>query len=274
MIRSTTLPEHDRAAYADNGFVLDELVFDEAELDVLRKAAEEELTTESPRRSVDQKTGVPYRAHGSHEHHDVFHQLVRDPRLLGTAQDLLDDDVYVHQLKINSKVPFTGEQWGWHQDFTFWHLEDGMPEPRALSAAVLLDDVTEFNSPLIVVPGAHRTNTLVTPARSDGWSATTTNALKYNLADSPELPNLVREHGMVAPKAAAGSVLWFHCNIPHASGNNMAPYGRMLVLISYNAVSNALPAISPRPEWLIGRDFTPLQPSHESLNLQHRGGTP
>jgi len=258
------MPQHgqvsqdDLQAYNDHGFVLHESVFTDIELEGLRKAAKEELAADTPRRTVDQKTGVPYRAHGSHEHHPAFHRLVRDPRLLDVATGLLDDNVYVHQFKINSKVPFTGDQWGWHQDYTFWHREDRMREPWALTAAVLLDEVTEFNGPLILVPGAHRSDTLMTPARSEGWSATTTNALKYHLADSAEFPDLIDRHGMIAPKASAGSVLWFHCNIPHASGNNMSPSGRSLILISYNSVRNALPEISPRPEWLIGRDFRAL----------------
>jgi ectoine hydroxylase len=250
----------DHDSYQQNGFYLAQSAFSEREVDVLRHAAVEELTLDTPRRTVEPATGLPYRTHGSHLHHRVFGKLVRDARLVLAASLLVGDDVYVHQFKINSKEPFSGGTWGWHQDFAFWHREDRMPQPRAVSAAVFLDDVTEFNGPIIVVPGAHTAGMLETPARSDGWAATTTQELKYNLADSPALPDLVSRNGLVAPKGPAGSVLWFHSNIPHASGQNMSPYGRLLILVSYNAVHNALPTTSPRPEWLIGRDFTPVAP--------------
>jgi ectoine hydroxylase len=259
------LSDSDRVLFDERGFVLHKSVFTDTDICVLRAAAEEELTADSPRCTTDPQTGLPYRAHGSHRHHDVFSRLVRDRRLLDVAQGMLDDEVYVHQFKINTKAPFTGEQWGWHQDFTFWHREDRMPESRALTAMIFLDDVTEFNGPLLVVPTAHRLGTLATPARSEGWSATATNDLKYNLADTAEFPALIAEHGITALKASAGAVAWFHCNMPHASGNNMSPNRRSVVLISYNAVGNALPVVSSRPEWLAGRDFRPLSAAANPL---------
>ena len=31
-----------------------------------------------------------------------------------------------------------------------------MPEPKAISVAILLDDVTEFNGPLMLIPKSHK----------------------------------------------------------------------------------------------------------------------
>jgi ectoine hydroxylase len=77
--------------------------------------------------------------------------------------------------------------------------------------------------------------------------------------------SLVARYGLAAPKGRKGSVLWFDSNIPHGSPPNMSPFDRGLVLISYNAASNALPCPSGRPEWLAARDMSPLKAGPEAL---------
>ncbi|HYC27586.1 MAG TPA: phytanoyl-CoA dioxygenase family protein, partial [Chitinophagaceae bacterium] len=67
--------------------------------------------------------------------------------------------------------------------------------------------------------------------------------------------------GMHAGKAPAGSVLFFHGNIFHASSNNLSPWDRHTFLVTYNSVKNALPEIeNPRPEFISRREFTPIVP--------------
>jgi hypothetical protein len=130
------------------------------------------LAIDTPRRTLDTATGVAY---GRTDHTCTTRC---SPNWCGRRAwcalrtRLPVDDVYVHQFKINTKAPFNGGTWGWHQGFTF-------------------------------------------------------------------------------------------CNIPRASGQNMS--GRSLILIRYNAIHNALPAFSPRPEWLIGRDFASLVPAEDGL---------
>jgi len=56
-------------------------------------------------------------------------------------------------------------------------------------------------------------------------------------------------------------VLLFHGNVVHGSASNMSPFPRKMLLVTFNAVSNALPpADSPRPAFLASRDFTPIVP--------------
>ncbi len=94
---------------------------------------------------------------GLHLRDPLFARLVRDPRLVTPARQILDDDdLYIQQVKVNAKEAFTGEQWQWHYDFATHHREDGVPEPLALNLHIFLDEVTEFNGPLIFIPGSHR----------------------------------------------------------------------------------------------------------------------
>ena len=94
---------------------------------------------------------------GLHLRDDLFARLVRDPRFVTTAQQITgDDELYIMQVKVNAKEAFTGEQWQWHYDFATHHREDGVPEPLALNLHIFLDEVTEFNGPLIFIPQSHR----------------------------------------------------------------------------------------------------------------------
>src|SRR3546814_20428019 len=80
-----------------------------------------------------------------------------DLRLAGVARQLLGDEVYISQSRLNYKPGFRAKEFYWHSDFETWHVEDGMPRMRALSISVTLTDNLETNGPLMVMPGPHRT---------------------------------------------------------------------------------------------------------------------
>ena len=61
--------------------------------------------------------------------------MVRDARILGPVKQLLVDQVYVYQFKINAKPAFGGESWVWHQDYIAWKICDNLPAPTAPSAS-------------------------------------------------------------------------------------------------------------------------------------------
>ena len=70
--------------------------------------------------------------------------------------DLLGEALYMHQFKINGKMAFEGDVWQWHQDYGTWLNDDLMPTERAMNVAIFLDDVNEFNGPLMFIPGSHK----------------------------------------------------------------------------------------------------------------------
>ncbi|MCB0965992.1 MAG: aminotransferase class I/II-fold pyridoxal phosphate-dependent enzyme, partial [Ilumatobacter sp.] len=130
-------------------FSLDEVA---AINDVLDRLMEEDV----PENIREKSSGVVRTAMGLHLRHELFARLVNDPRFLEPAAQILGDvPVYAQQVKVNAKAAFTGEQWQWHYDFATHHHEDGVPEPLALNMHIFLDDVTEFNGPLMFVRGSH-----------------------------------------------------------------------------------------------------------------------
>ena len=76
----------------------------------------------------------------------------RHPRITEPAMQVLDGPLYLHQLEINTKNVHDGEVWHWHQDYRTWFEDGGMPKPRIINAALLLDGVTEFSGPTMFVP--------------------------------------------------------------------------------------------------------------------------
>jgi ectoine hydroxylase len=268
------LGEQQLEAYQRLGFSLVENCFSPEELAQLREPLPSIFSERSPRHIVEKGGNAVRSVYGSHATHDVFSRLVRHPRLLKAAEEILADRVYVHQFKINVKAAFAGDVWDWHQDYIFWREEDGMPSSRVTNVAIYLDDVTEFNGPLFLIPGSHRGDAITVASREsevastirsaygDGpsWLSNLTADLKYSLPHDL-VGELVRRHGLVSTKAPAGSVLFFDANMVHASANNVSPFSRVVILVTYNSVHN-LPrgVVNPRPEFLSSRNPTALVP--------------
>jgi ectoine hydroxylase-related dioxygenase (phytanoyl-CoA dioxygenase family) len=214
--------------------------------------------------------GVTVRGiHGCHLESEVFARLVRMPALLGAAEAVLGSKVYVHQSKVNAKRALHGDAWPWHQDYIFWEREDGLPEPRLTNVVLFLDEATDFNGPLLFLPGSHRLGTVPAQRRSDpgaatpggdgdGWRAHLAADLDYALP-LERLVELVGRFGMRAATGPAGSLLLFDPRLVHGSGSNMSPFDRQLAIVSYNSVDNlAGEHRGQRPEFLSATETTPL----------------
>lgn len=259
------LTEETVAQYGRDGFVLVPEVFSHAELKALRAALAEDLTARGPHQVLEDDDVTMRAVYASHARHPVFGGLVSSRRLLGPAMQLVAQDLYVHQFKINTKRPFGGESWAWHQDYPVWRDADRMPAPRAVNAAVFMDDVTEFNGPVVFLRGSHRLGSEASSRRRGDQAEEHIDPHDYALSTA-DLTKLAEVHEMTSPKGPAGTVVFFHPEIVHGSAPNISPFPRDLMIVTYNASSNApRPSGEPRPEYLVGRDTTPLVPHSHPL---------
>ena len=202
----------------------------------------------------EKSSDVVRTAMGLHLRDDLFADLVRDPRLVCPAQQILDDDdLYIQQVKVNAKEAFTGEQWQWHYDFATHHREDGVPEPVALNVHIFLDEVTEFNGPLVFIKASH----LDGPAPTSLDTITTSYPL-WTVAPDVVRP-LAERGGLYCPKGAAGTVLIFGDSMVHGSPSNMSPWDRRIFSVIYNPVCNHQTTFG-RPDHQHHRDFSPVVP--------------
>ncbi|CAK7286935.1 Phytanoyl-CoA dioxygenase [Streptomyces misionensis JCM 4497] len=253
--------------FADNGFLVVPDVLAAGEVDALIGEAEKLYTTDSPGRTFESDGQTVRAVHGCHQTSGRYAGIVADARLLVPARQIVGDDVYVHQSKINAKRAISGDVWPWHQDFTFWNRADGMPEPRVVNVAVLLDEATEHNGPLLFIPGSHRAESAETvfsgkageKPEQDSWRQHLAAELEYTVSrETVEL--LSREKGIVPALGGAGSLIFFDSRIVHGSGSNMTPYDRRMAIFTYNSVDNIpVEVADPRPEFLASRDHAPLR---------------
>jgi ectoine hydroxylase len=188
---------------------------------------------------------------------EPFAKLARHPRMIKPVENLFGEKLYMHQFKINGKMAFEGDVWQWHQDYGTWKNDDLMPTERAMNVAIFLDDVNEYNGPLMFIPGSHKRG--VVDAKHD------LNTTSYPLwtVDNDLIAQLVqraggKEGGIVSPKGPAGSMILFHSCLVHASSANLSPFNRVSVYLSLCSVSNHIRRFK-RPEFIAHRDFSAIE---------------
>ncbi|HTF15850.1 MAG TPA: phytanoyl-CoA dioxygenase family protein [Burkholderiales bacterium] len=198
----------------------------------------------------------------AHMYSIPFAKLARHPRMVEPIMQLLGEELYMHQFKINGKMAFDGDVWQWHQDYGTWKNDDLMPEARAMNVAIFLDEVNEFNGPLMLIPGSHKLGVL----EADHDTSTTSYPLWTINHDT--IRKLVERGGIAAPKGPSGSMILFHSCLVHASTSNLSPWNRVSVYLSLCAVSNHIRRFK-RPGYIAHRDFAPLKCLPDDCLLRH-----
>ena len=202
----------------------------------------------------------------AHLYSEPFARLARHPRMVEPVQDLLGEPLYMHQFKINGKMAFEGDVWQWHQDYGTWKNDDLMPTERAMNVAIFLDEVNEYNGPLMFIPGSHKKGVI------DAKHDLTTTSYPLWTVDNALITQLVdraggHQGGIVSPKGPAGSMILFHSCLVHASTSNLSPWNRVAVYLSLSAVSNHIRRFK-RPEYIAHRVFDPIECLPDDCLLQ------
>ncbi|MEM7326395.1 MAG: phytanoyl-CoA dioxygenase family protein [Actinomycetota bacterium] len=245
------------ATYRERGWITLPEVFSAAEMSVLADAAVEVLDRPGPEVGREDD-GAPSICWGAHLFDERLGTLTRHPRVVEPARQLLENDIFVHQSRINMKQT-NGSIVAWHQDFGTYHRVDGVPEPRGIMIAVFVDDVTDTNAPLLAVPGSHREG-LVSTAQIDPSAPDHESVSKYRYDITDEtMADLVDRYGLDAITGTAGSLLLMDMTVVHGSSINISPLRRLLLYINVCPVDNQGRSFE-RPEYYAARDFSPIQP--------------
>jgi ectoine hydroxylase len=240
--------------FHEDGFLILPNLFSKAEVAALTGALPKLFAEDTPANFREKASGVVRTAMGLHQRDETYARVVRHPRLVEPAMQILgDDQLYVMQVKVNVKAAFGGEVWQWHYDFATHHGADGVPKPLPLNLHILLDDVSEFNGPLWFIRGSHRHGPA--PSRLD----TVTTSYPLWIVDNEDVARLANEGGIVAAHGGAGTVLIFGDTLVHGSPPNMSPWNRRIFSLILNPVSNAGRA-ERRPDWQHHRDLSAVVP--------------
>lgn len=191
-------------------------------------------------------------------------KLLYTKKIYDYARLILGSDVYIHQFHINYKSAFYGGGFFWHSDYTFWHWDDGMPSPRALSFVIPLDKVGYLNSPTYISPGSHmyyghshyfrdQENSVESSAEED---------IKHDEHDlgsaTDQQLRSIGKFGMTPLVGQEGDVFIMDANMLHMSMPNYGFQDRPVAFLCLNSVDNLLEepysGRARRPEYLTTRD--------------------
>lgn len=150
---------------------------------------------------------------------DTYLDFMRDNKALDALTSLFGPNIRFENAKINSKQPGASTQVKFHQDFLFEpHSNDDM-----MTVLFFIDEVTEENGPLEIVPGTHK------GPLYEHWHDGV-----YTGAVSEEIMAEMRP--LATPCfGAAGSACLMHSRLLHGSAPNVSTKPRTLLIIEYTA---------------------------------------
>lgn len=255
------------AAFRDHGYLVLPALFSSAEVATLMREIERLTRAADPTRDdviTEPDSDVIRSLFRVHELSALCLELIADERMAGVARQLLGSDVYLHQSRLNLKPAFSGQAFPWHSDFETWHIEDGMPRIRALSASLLLTPNTEHNGPLLVVPGSHKSYVRCVGETPPDHFRQSLRHQAYGVPDPEALTELVRRGGIASVTGPPGTVVFFDANLMHGSAGNITPLPRHNLFSVFNSVDNRLRppygGTPPRPGFLAERDPDAILP--------------
>jgi len=202
-----------------------------------------------------------------HKEDHIVGRTCRSDKVVNVAKTILQDDVYIHQSRINFQRAFVGTGFYWHSDFETWHAEDGMPLPRCFSTIIPLSRNVAANGALMVIPGSHK-KFIRCPGEvpEENWNSSLKEQQSTGVPDHSSFKRLAAECGEpVHLEGEPGSMIIFDCNLMHGSHSNISHFDRCNVFFVFNALSNKLDAPfakspSQRPERIAVRDPKWVQP--------------
>ncbi len=159
---------------------------------------------------------------------DAFARLSRDPRVTAPAEALLDDEVELFEDKLNLKLP-GGAGFPWHQDWSCcWRAHTD----ELVTCFVALDDATEENGPLEVIPGSHHRRVCL-PFRSDAENIDDP-AFRAKTEGFEVDPAAVDRTLLVRPQLRAGDMIVFDPYLLHHSDRNRSDQPRRTIIYTYH----------------------------------------
>ncbi|MGQ7845604.1 phytanoyl-CoA dioxygenase family protein [Granulosicoccus sp. 3-233] len=162
---------------------------------------------------------------------EAYFEAMAHSGMTEVVADLIGPNVKFHHSKINAKLPGGTTAVKWHQDFPFTpHSNDDL-----ITALLMVDEVTEENGPLEVLPGSH------TGPIHDLWhDGVFTGSIDNELAADCQ-SKAVRCTG------PAGSVCLMHTRLLHGSAPNLSSSSRNLFICVYSAEDAVPYAGNPMP---------------------------
>lgn len=248
-------------AYQENGYLIIESLFSKSEIEDLTKASQDFKKLKSLPNVILEENGEIRSVFAPESHHELFEKLYKEKRLVTAVSQLLGDSFYLYQYKLNNKKALKGQSWEWHQDFPYWHIDDGVEKPNMVSVMILFQDTMSLQGPLLLLPGSHKSGVVDFQPKEhlknkEENILNSLNAdLKYTIQEDLLKDYFINDN-IVEGKGPIGTCVFFHPNLFHASSSNISPFDRNTAIITYNDINN-LPQKEDnrRPEYVCSRKY-------------------
>lgn len=212
------LSEAEVSRFEEDGFLVIDDVFSDADVERLRAASEGEAV----RKALDEKGIAEKTVHllAITTFDPVFMELASHPKIVDRIRPLIGDDIQLEHSKLATKPVAKGRgPFHWHQDFAFFpHTNTSL-----VAVMVMLDDATPENGCMQIVRGSHRWGLL--DHMQDGRF---TGACQES--DRWQDASLIAD---VTPKA--GGISIHHCLALHGSEPNLSGKPRRGLVFQYRA---------------------------------------
>ena len=172
------------------------------------------------------------------QHDDRYRGLGTHPNIVGIIEQILGPDIKMFRNAALMKPPGVGSPKGMHQDSPYWPIE-----PMALcSCWYAIDDATEENGCMGVIPGAHKRGALPHHNVTDDF------VIEDGHCDMNDL--------VLAPLRAGGG-LFFHSLLPHYTAPNRSTSWRRAIALSYMSARSRYTGEGEGPAYFTvqGRSF-------------------
>ena len=151
------------------------------------------------------------------ELHEVYRDTLKHDKILDIVSQLIGSSVWTNGNKLNMKSGGFGSPVEWHQDWAWYPFTND----DLLAVGVCIDDMTEENGCLLVIPGSHRGPIL--NHHLDGIFAGGVTEESFDDTAAEKL------------EVKAGGISIHHVRTLHGSLPNLSPYPRRLLLFQYCA---------------------------------------
>lgn len=210
--------------YNENGYLLVRGVFNQQEVEDMRRATESIIQKAAQAKKdwnatwsndfippEELKKLVLKGFHDVHYHDAAFTRAVAHPNMQAIVSKLIGPNVQLHHSKMLVKPPEKGAAFPMHQDYPYFpHANHTM-----MAASVHMDDADMENGCLCVIPGSHKQGPIPHVGRHY------LNHKEYPISDGTPCP------------AKAGDVLFFNYLTIHGSDVNKSDRPRRNVLFQY-----------------------------------------
>ena len=153
-------------------------------------------------------------------------RLISDDRLLDIAEAFIGSNIALFASHYISKPPIEGRPVLWHQDGSYWPLQP----MEVVTLWLAVDDSTQENGCMQVIPGTHVTQLQEMKARPDTPSVLGS-GMAEELVDTAKAVDVIVE---------AGGVSVHHPNLIHGSNPNTSSRRRAGLTIRYIPTSTRI----------------------------------